>query len=210
VPTPWSDPIKATKQLKIFPTANVSGGPWAGVFKNALAEFNKLSAKHSLGVSFVLAMSAPDPSGVGGADVQFDAINGTVNFTCFNQAFSETLGGTDLIGHTSNVMQVFGSTKTIAKAFIFVPATQSFGAGIGRGVGDPVKLVIAAHELIHACGLDNSEHSKNNGDLFFGFPSAREKVHPADDRLAVGNPAKEIPPLFLVAPTIKLIQTNWK
>ncbi|VTZ27058.1 conserved hypothetical protein [Methylocella tundrae] len=210
MPTPWSAPIKAAKQLSIFPTSKVTGGPWKAVFTKALAEFNALSAKHSLGVTFAIASSAPDPSGVGGADVQFDTINGTANFTCFNQAFSDKLSGNAMEGHTKVISQVFGSTKSIAKAFIFVPATPRVGAASSRVVGDPVKLVIATHEMIHACGLDNSEHTAlKDADLFFDVPSLRDKVHPADDRIAVGNPIVEMPPLFLSAPTIKLIQTNW-
>jgi hypothetical protein len=211
MPTPWSNAIKAVKQLTIFPTSKVTGGPWAKVFTNALAEFNKLSAKHSLGVTFVVATTAPDPSGVGGADVQFDTINGTANFTSFNQAFSTTLSGNATAGDTEIVSEVFGSKKTIAKAFVFVPATPKVGSATGRVVGDPVKLVIAAHELIHACGLDNSDHSSfAKADLFFSPMQVSQGATPAADSLTpFGLSAPVMPPLVLAAPTIKLIQTNW-
>lgn len=210
--TPWDDPIKATKQLSIFPTKKVTGGPWGKVFANAIAEFNKLSAKHSLNVTFVLATQPPDPSGVGGADVQFDTINGTSNFTSFNQPFSFTLSGAATLGHTSQIIQIFGSKSRMAKAFIHVPATPSFTGRFGRVLGDPAKLVMATHELIHACGLDekNDHSSFSHPDIFFSPLQANQGTTPALDTLTpFGLTSPVMPPLVLAAPTINLIQTNW-
>ncbi len=211
MPTQWSAPIKAAKQLSIFPTSRVTGGPWAKVFTKALAEFNALSAKHSLGVTFAVASSASDPSGVGGADVQFDTINGTANFISFNQTFSDKLSGDVMEGHTNLVKMTFGSSTTVAKAFIFVPATPKIGGKTGRVIGDPGKLVIAAHELIHACGLDNSDHSSfSNADLFISPMEANQGKTPAGDTMhPFGLTAPVMPPVVLAGPTITLIQNNW-
>jgi hypothetical protein len=211
LPTPWSAPIRAAKQLTIFPTKRVTSGAWAKVFTQAVADFNALSGTQSLGVTFVVGSSAPDPSGVGGADVQFDTINGAAKFTCFNQVFSDSLSGVAMEGHTQLVMTTFGTTTTIAKAFIFVPATPKFKNGKGRVVGDPGKLVIAAHELIHACGLSNSDHSSfNNGDLFNSPMMGNEGSTPAKDTMTpFGLTAPVMPPIVLAAPTIALIQNNW-
>jgi hypothetical protein len=212
---PWKDQIKALKQLTIFPTAKVTGGPWASVFKNALDEFNKLSRAHNLGVTFKKAETPPDTSGPGGADVQFDTVNGTATFTALNTTSSLTLDGNALEGHTQTLAESFSgpqgsSSPRIAKAFIFVPSTPKFGGASSRVVGDPVKLVIAVHELIHACGLQNSDHSTGaNADVFFSIPSSRERVRPADDRLVVGNPSKELPPIFLNGSTVQLIKATW-
>ncbi len=209
MPTPWSAPIRAARQLSIFPTSKVTGGPWKTVFTKALAEFNALSTKHSLGVTFSLAATAPDPSGVGGADVQFDTINGTVNFTCFNQAFSDNLSGTAMEGHTRSVMQVFGANRTIAKAFIFVPATPQSGK---RVVGNPMKLLMAVHEMIHACGLDNADHSSltNNADVFVSGLQFQAGANPDADRgTPFGMSTPVMPPIVLAQPTITLIQNNW-
>jgi hypothetical protein len=208
--TSWEDPIKKTKHLSIFPTSDVTSGAWAGVFSNALTEFNKLSSHHHLGVTVVKSATPPDPSGPGGADVQFDTLSGTKTFMSFGQQFSQTLDGNGVIAATQQIKTVVFSTTRIAKAFIYVPATPSTSPPNTRVVGDPVKLVIAVHELIHACGLENSDHTGTDGDVFFGFPSLRERVRPADDRLAVGSPAKELPPIVLVPATVKLIQANWK
>lgn len=214
--TPWQDHIKATKQLTIFPTSNVTGGPWASVFNNALTEFNKLSSVHKFGVTLIRSQTPPDPNGPGGADVQCDAVSGTTTFTALGTAFSLTLNGSAIEGHTEAIKQIFtgpqgSSAPRIAKAFILVPSTPTFGGASSRVVGDPVKLVIAVHELIHACGLANSDHSTGpNADVFFSIPSSRERVLPADDRIVVGNPSKEMPPIFLNASTVQKIQATWK
>jgi hypothetical protein len=205
--TPWDDPIKKTKTLTVFPGSSVSGGSWASVFASAIQEFNNLSNTHKLGVSLSQSATAPDPSGVGGADVQFEAGNGTVNFTSFGQTISVTVNGDALGGDTQQVKLVFGSIQKIAKAFIVVPATPKVNANPPRNVGDGVKLVIAVHELIHACGLSNQDH--NLDDLFNGFPQVRAGSKPQDDKIEV-NQNKRLPPLFLSAKTAGVIQANWK
>jgi len=205
--TPWEDPIKASKSLSIFAGTSVSGGAWGQVFSDAIAQFNRLSLANSLGITFRQANTAPDPSGVGGADVQFEAASGTVTFVSFGQQISVAASGTALNGDTKQVMTVFGVTKRIAKAYIVVPATPQVNANPTRGVGDGVKLVIAVHELIHACGLANADHSPD--DLFNGYPQVRAGSKPQDDKLEVNGP-KTLPPLFLASKTIAAIQNNWK
>jgi hypothetical protein len=143
--------------------------------------------------------------------VQFDTINGKSDFICFNKTFSFTLAGTALQGHTSIISQVFGSRKEIAKAFIHVPATPMIGDLHPRGLGDPAKLVIAAHELIHACGLDDSEHSSlSDPDLYSSPLQSQQGVAPANDSTTpFGLTSPVMPPLVLAGPTITLIQNNW-
>lgn len=211
MPTPWTAQVRAAKQLSIFPTSRVTKGPWAKVFSQAMTDVNALSAKHSLGVVFVLATSAPDPSGVGGADVQFDTIAGTASFTAFNQTFTDKLSGDVMEGHTNLVKQILGSSTTIAKAFTYVPATPKIGGPKGRGLGDPGKLVIAAHELIHALGLDNSDHSSfSAGDLFNSPMEANSGRTPAGDTMHPwGLTAPIMPPVVLSSATVALIQSNW-
>ena len=69
------------------------------------------------------------------------------------------------------------------KAFIYVPAAPMGDSnGRSRVVGDPVKLVIAVHEMIHACGLvDDKEHSV---DDIFSWPQLRMGDQASEDRLA--------------------------
>lgn len=200
--TPWQDPIRSGKRLTVFPGSSVTGGAWTGVFASALKEFNLLS----VGVTLSQSATPPDPSGVGGADVQVEAGSGSVKFSTFGQQILVPVSGNGLEGSTQQVKLAFGAVQRIAKAFIVVPATPQINANPPRGVGDGVKLVILVHELIHACGLSNSDH--NPDDLFSGFPQAREGKTPQDDKIEV-NQQKRLPPLFLMAKTSGLIKALW-
>src|SRR5262245_20999320 len=79
---PWFSGVKTAKKLTVFAGPNVTGGAWNSVFSNAVQEFNTLSKSFSLGVALVISITAPDPKGPGGADVQFEAAGGpfTYNF----------------------------------------------------------------------------------------------------------------------------------
>ena len=69
-----------------------------------------------------------------------------------------------------------------------------------------MKLVIVVHEMVHACGLSNSDH--NSDDLFSGFPQARAGTTPQDDKIEV-NQQRRLPPLFLTAKTAGVIRSVW-
>lgn len=205
--TPWEDPIKNSKKLTVFPGSSVTGGVWGSAFATALKEFNRLSAAHSLGVTLSPSATPPNPAGSGGADVQVEAGSGAVNFTTFGQQISVAVDGNGLSASTQQVKIVFGVDARIAKAFVVLPATPQINANPPRAVGDGVKVAIAVHELLHACGLSNGDH--NPGDLFSGSPQPRAGNAPADDKLEVNN-QKRLPPLFLAAKTASLIQLLWK
>jgi hypothetical protein len=70
----------------------------------------------------------------------------------------------------------------MAKAIIYVPANpMDSDSGTLRALGDPIKLVIAVHELIHACGLvSNDEHSV---DDVFCWPQLRTGATGSEDRV---------------------------
>lgn len=203
---PWEGVIKATKRLTVFPTTTVSGGPWGSVFKRAIQEFNQMSKTLKFGVTLAVSSTAPASNG-SGANVQFDTASGTVQFNGLGTGFSLTVNGDGMIGHTQQVIESFpGQPDRIRQAFIFVPSTPRINAGTGRIVGDGVKLCMAVHEFIHACGIAQNEHS--TGDLFEGFPSLSAGSQPQDDKLTFGQ--KHSPPLFLVSATVKKIHDNWK
>jgi hypothetical protein len=209
MPNLWERAILNTNQLKIFAGTNASAGSWARIFDQAIREFNSLSNSLNLGVTFVRSTIPPHPSGVGGADVQFETTSGQVNFVAFNQPFSINVDGDGLIGHTQLIMSVTRNRKRIGKAFIFLPVTPKASSSRGRDVGDGVKLVMAVHEMIHACGLSNADHSPAaTPDLFFAFPQLDTDSNPANDKISV-DPIR-MPPLVISSRTQLLIQLIWK
>ena len=220
MPTPWMDKVKNTKQLTVFPEDSVTKGPWGSIFTNAVAEFNKISASMSLGVTFVVTSTPPETNGFGGADVNFALGNGTMNYTVLGNDLSVTVMGSAMHGHTQ-VVKVKNEKKNaeeVIKAFTYVPATPMINSGPAgkqklRGAGDGVKLVIAFHELVHATGLTNGDHSPEiDPDIFIAQPQPVAGSKPSDDKLMLRlNPPNNVfaPPVFLSARTSGLVRGNW-
>ena len=233
MPTPWEDSIRnrTPKQLTVFATANVTGR-WRKAFDDALAEFKKLSTKHGLGVDVVSPqnVAAPDPNGEGGAEVQFDVGEGDLQYTAFGTTYEiKNFSGTSLHGATKILYRQFGDQpKRIRRAFIFVPKTPMIDASIkvgpdkfkqvAREAGHGIKMFIALHELIHACGLDNSDHTRfgPGADVLIDHPQTFSGPFdkPDDDKLLLhlAHPKPNVfsPPVFLTKTTADKIIANWK
>ena len=231
MPTSWFKNVRDTHRLTIFPTKTVTNGPWSAIFTAAISEFNRLSSVLNLGVSFVQASQPPDPTSMNsGANVQFDAANGQVHEVIIRNRsgdviseFTETFSGSNMHGLTitpkwaddHNVEHQF-------RAYIYVPLSPTINAGPAgkqqqRPVGDGVKLFIAVHELIHACGLSNADHSAGSApDLFIGQPQPVAGAQPKDDKLNITlSPITNLPedppkpPFFLTKRTADLMRSIW-
>ena len=238
----WVDEIKKRKVLTIFPTDKVTANAnWLQVFKEAIAEFNKLSTSSlNLGVTFASppGVQRPDPVGDGGAEVQFDLGSGQLEYQAMGQKFvakDETgkainFSPTGLHGYTEKLTVASSAAGpfSIRRAFIFVPATPMVSAAVRVGkddfrhmdrlAGDGVKLYIAVHELIHACGPSNAEHNATgpDADTFTNNPgtSAGAFDRPQDDKILLRvnppNPNVTAPPNFIKTKVADLIRNNWK
>lgn len=66
------------------------------------------------------------------------------------------------------------------------------------------------HELIHACGLHNSDHTDE--DIFNGYPSVDYDRTPAQDRLQIRSKghSRFMPPLYFSPVTAAKIQRLWQ
>ena len=96
----------------------------------------------------------------------------------------------------------------LEKAFIYLPRQPRINTPGGlRPAGAGVMKVIAAHELLHACGLENSDHSSD--DLFQGTPRVDAGDKARDDKVLIGTGPKAMPPLFLGGSTAKSIKDLW-
>jgi hypothetical protein len=163
--TPGAPDIMKSKKLTIYPTENVKKYSWSQAFKDAYEQFNKLSLKQKLVVMFQLG-DAPDPKDWRkGANVQFHAFDVPTKRTVAGKTVTFYPDGLDGFTDDDSVFQQYGENQPQIKvrihAFINVPATPKVAAihnGAKRDVGDKVKLFIALHEMIHACGFTG--HSK--------------------------------------------------
>jgi hypothetical protein len=204
----WPMSIQEKKLLTVFPGPTAQNDPWLSVFKKALDQFNALSDRMNLRVKLKMFGLPPDPDGNGGAHVQFEAASGKVKFAACGTQREIDIDGTALHGKTRVVHR--GAEM---KAFVYVPLTPL--GEKGRPAGDGVKLVIAVHELIHACGLDDADHSPFSvQDIFVGIMEFDAGKTPDDDTLhSNGAPLppkrKFFPPLLLDGVTVKKIQSIW-
>jgi hypothetical protein len=231
MPTLWDDKIRSRnpKQLTIFVAPRLNK-LWRRAFDDALKTFNTLSATHRLGVTMVETSTKPDADGDGGADVQFDMGKGDLTYTALGQTtVVKGYAGTSMHGNTQLVSLELGNhSRRIHKAFVFVPETPMIAAQmqvgrnkfnqVQREAGHGVKHFIAAHELIHVCGLLNSDHTQfgADADLFIQQPQpdAGPFSKPDEDRLLLylTSPPKPnvfSPPIFLNKATIDAIKQNW-
>jgi hypothetical protein len=201
--TPWLQTVKSTHQLSVFAGQSLSGS-WPKVFSDALTEFNKLSNANGLGVTLTRASTPPTRS-LTGANIQFEATNGTLNFESFAGPVSVPIAGTGTSGKTKSIGSPSNGGR-LAQSFICVPLTPQVFApgGVLREAGDPIKLVIAVHELLHACGLDRHTSFKDP-DLFIEVLSDVADADPNKDLEDIGS-GKKIPPLFLSAETVARLQ----
>ncbi len=224
---PWLDDVKKTGKLTIYIDDSIGRAGWGAVFKNAIDEFKRLAREHKLGVTLD-PLADKDKANVVAKAVAGDKIE----FSYPPRKLSETImfDSTKPHGLTRAVMiPVLDATKVerlrVEKAFIHVPAAPMRNRnGKPSPVGDPIKLVIAVHELIHVCGLvNNTEHSV---DDVFSWPNLIIRDKPADDRVGtyggqytfpgkpgepdrVGHRTVEMPPVFLKGPTADKIRKLW-
>lgn len=194
---PWQDPIREGGTLRVYAADSVARGPWRTVVTEAMREFNRLSGAHALGVRLERAASADD------AHVEVETANGTIQRTVAGAEIRRSFSGQGLHGYTALAHR----GGAVERAVVFLPSMPQTNTPRGqRNVGDPVKLVIAVHEFVHACGLTNDDHATN--DLFAGYPSVDAGSRPADDKVQTSH-AVRMPPLVLSAPTIEKIRQVW-
>ena len=109
----------------------------------------------------------------------------------------------------NGVTHVLTQGGEMDRAFIFLPIDPQTDKTGGRPIGTGLKIAIALHEVLHACGLDDTDPGHqtqlNDPDLFrtgadgdFNFPPDGVPGDPKKpgDRLALGF-KKFTPPFFL-------------
>lgn len=195
---PWISGVKTTGTLMIF--NGIPGGKWATVFNDSLETFDKIRKRYGLRVKFKKSKDKDS------ADVVMEVSDGPVSFVYDNIEYTAAFNGKALKGKT----RLVNPAKEVVKAFIYLPSQPLVNTPSGqRGVGINVMRVIAVHELIHACGLEDSDHT--NDDLFYGNPVPAIGDSPNGDKLMLITKKGNIkfPPYFLSPATVSKINAIW-
>ena len=201
MPTAWSYGVRAGKKLSVFATPSAESG-YGRPIQQAITWFNQ----QKMGVTLVRAQAEKD------CHIRIEARDGTVT------------GGSQQDEIQKDVVNGL-YFRDGDKAWIYVPLTPKVQAAvrqahgdilrIPRLAGDPVKMFMIAHELLHCAGLDQEDHTPpQHGDVFTGegnwVPEAGASA--AHDQMnlsgQVGFQMRQ-PPLSLHPSTKTKLMTVW-
>ena len=131
--------------------------------------------------------------------------NGPISAAYDGETQTGQFDGGRLHGLTLLFARVPGNV--LEKAFIYLPSEPKVNTPKGqRPVGAGVMKVIAAHELLHACGLENADHAS---DLFQANPRVDAGNIAMQDKVLIGTGPRNMPPLHLDGATAKNIKDLW-
>jgi hypothetical protein len=196
---PWIDSVKKAGKLTVF---NSIGGKWSSLFQTSFDEFNKLLKGSGLSLTFEKAADAKT------ANVVVQTSDGPATFEFEGNSYSKEFSGKGLHGYTGQIYRP--DDPKIEKAFVFLPNTPQMNTPKGqRPTGINVMKCILIHEFIHACGLENNDHSKD--DIFNGFPQTNYGNKPDDDKIGITKDGNYVwfPPIFLSSSTVGKIKALW-
>jgi hypothetical protein len=197
--TRWFDAVRLSRKLTIFADSSAAG--WIFGLRWARVEFNMLAIQNNLDVRLEFSTTPPD----------FNPPRGDFINSGANVLFSAAAPAHVFVGRTSFVANSI--SNLLVKARIIIPTPLvSPPSGPARIAGDFVMAVLAFHELIHACGLDNLEHTPpSNPDVFISqFTNIDGAPNPDDDTIRGAGtkfPQGGVP--WLTPRTVNLIRTNW-
>jgi hypothetical protein len=179
-------------------------GSWAHIFRDALHDFNLLSSTHRLGVTIALSKRASNEQE--GVNLSVQTADGPISASYGSATRTGNFDGTRLHGLT--LLFSRQPENVLEKAYIYLPSQPKVNTPKGlRPAGAGVMKVIAVHELFHACGLENANHSSD--DLFQGTPRVDAGDTAKGDRVLIGTGPKAMPPLYLSGTTAKSIKDLW-
>jgi hypothetical protein len=184
-------------------------GAWHTILKKTVPELNTELSKQKVKLQYDISSDKPTVTG-DGANIWVRAEAGSFDLKFQNKSDKGQIDANGLHGETHLWREEDSKTKKqeMVKAYVILPRHPLIGDARKRAAGEPILKVIMAHELIHAAGLDNDEHTDD--DIFVGVQNADQGNTPADDHLRIRFTGKDIlmPPIFL-SQTVKKLQAIW-
>ncbi len=198
--TAWIDTVKARGKLAYTTVNEDTWGAYRTAVGDAIREFNALSKKYKLCVSFVRTSEGGDQ-----AEVQIEVTDGPeISYSFEGKSMTEEFSGRKMHGRTPQLSR----GDKLERAFVFLPKSPPTSTPSGvRLAGSGLLKVIVFHELLHAAGLSNGEHAPD--DVFQGNPQYFPGDTPAEDGIMIGRTAKHMPPIILSQAIIRLVKGLW-
>lgn len=193
----WSESVRKSKTLLVY--NEITNTKWKSIFSSVLQSFNKLP----------LGIKAKQTSKKDEANVVMHSSDGVAEFNFANEKQVATFDGKRFHGYTMLLRRA--ESSFLEKAAVFLPSEPLIRGGF-KDNGDEIiespnlnqMRVIAVHELIHACGLDNDEHDDDG--LF------QKNLVPSGDKMAslmAVKGSKPMPPMYISGATKAKILNNW-
>jgi hypothetical protein len=199
---PWSEAVRKSKQLS-YHCQNSISGLWAGALSEALRHFDHQAS------NFVKLVKADDSKS---ANIEIQAGGGKIDYTYLGNPFQTFINGSGYIGRN----QLLSIDGIVEKSMIILPnmpnvnAPRINGPSRVRPAGKNILIFIALHELIHACGLEDKDHTSLC--VFDGHPSPNGSADgPDKDVMETRTQKKRVnmPPFTISKTTLSKIASNW-
>lgn len=183
---PWPKNVQRKGALTIAADESFKGGHWTTALDKAIATFNQLMSDNSIAVTINKAEKE---------------INAHIRF--------ETEKGNGIHGNGALNTTKMGGKEYLDRITIKVPATPRIAPSDAksREVGVGVRVYILVHEMIHAIGLTNDEHSKD--DVFSKAAVLKPGKTAGDDQVQPMDGSEPMPPVRLGATTIANLKKAW-
>jgi hypothetical protein len=188
---PWHKNVQRKSTLTYL--VKGMGGQWTPVVDKAIAEFNRQMSQHGLKLTLSKVEKGMGPHIV-----------------------LETRPGNDLHGHAPSKTKKINGVEYLDTVTVQVPATPRIDEKDPRSreVGPAVRVCLLVHELIHAVGLDNDEHSPD--DVFaaksvvipkgHSLPSRRQAT---EDVVQPPDGSAPMPPIRIGPRTLTNLKKAW-
>jgi hypothetical protein len=197
--TKWPESVRTSGKLLVWANQTAKAG-WSVALERAIKEFNRATHTRKLALRFELTTKESDAQvtfGVGKPEGFKSSTHGITSMSSIEHS-GEILKA-DILVHPKP--QVWASRKK--------QGSKEYEE-VQRDAGDGVRLVIIAHEFVHACGLEN--HSNNEGqDVFYSPLEPNSGDKPQGDYMKV--PIKggiRLPPVVLSAQTARRLRDVWQ
>jgi hypothetical protein len=194
----WPESVRRSGKLLILASPSATAG-WSVALERAIKEFNRATYARKLALRCELTTKESEAQltfGVGTKDQFQSSVHGTTELSSLEQ--DDTIVKADILVHPNPQVTVFRK-KAGSKEY----------EDVARDAGEGVRVVIIAHEFIHACGLE--KHSNNESpDVFYSPLEPNGGDRPQDDYMKVPiTKGIRLPPVVISAQTARRLQEIW-